>query len=32
MSERQRSQREWGAGRADRLAVAPDGLAEERAQ
>jgi hypothetical protein len=32
MSEREGSQRERGAARADRLALAPDGLSEERAQ
>ena len=31
MSERKGSQRERGAMRADRLALAPDGLGEERA-
>ena len=32
MSEREGSQRERGATRADRLALAPAGLSEERAQ
>jgi hypothetical protein len=32
MSERECSQRERGATRADRLALAPGGLSEERAQ
>ena len=32
MSEREGSQRERGATRADRLAPAPAGLSEERAQ
>ena len=32
MSERERSQRERGATRAGRLALAPGGLSEERAQ
>jgi hypothetical protein len=32
MSEREGSQRERGATRADRLALAPGGLSEERAQ
>jgi hypothetical protein len=31
VSEREGSQREWGATRADRLALAPAGLSEERA-
>ena len=32
MSEREGSQREWGATTADRPALAPDGLSEERAR
>jgi hypothetical protein len=32
MSEREGSQREWGATRADRLALAPAGLSEEWTQ